>query len=398
MDKSQAILLELLSRSINGKGAEDFLVDKINQELYQKISTYSCKGILYPTASKLSYGNSEAQNIYKDWTTYINKRLMPNLLFIQQISYIISVFKQASLNPIIIKGLAISRFYQYPEYRFMEDLDLFIYPSEWEDAKKILSINGYVQEDDDDYHPMHVKFVKRGHIPIELHSHLIHSGYLGERATEEWYQHIWLNKNSLSWEGIEFNALCPSDELINQIIHFAAHFTYYGTRLKHLYEMALIIKSNESNLDWMYIAETLKTMEFYEFGNLLFCVIKKFFGINIPELYYTMDKKTVEKFMSNFLDYFSTERLPTINGYLQILNRYRNIYKYPHLFQLIIWAIAMRSQYKVHGFDLNYFGAIVKNIKHINRKIYVIRRLKLIPLQSITSHLNKPGNDRNKCN
>lgn len=379
MKESQALLVALLGKELKQENYCAQLINSLDKDLFSEISMYGLRGILYPSETVESIKDENKRSIYEDWTRYIQRSVMSNLLLIQQAKYIIQLFHEAKIMPIILKGLSIGRLYKNPEYRFMEDIDLLVHPDEWNLAKELLVKNGYQQVEDDDYHPMHIKYTKAGGIPIELHSSLIHTGYLGERDATEWYQNIWKNKRNVSIDDTQIFSLSPEDELINQIVHFAAHFVYYGVRLKHLFEISLIISSFTNELNWIYIQETLKKLNFPDFGNLVFSTCRKYFHVDVPQEFFKISDEMQKKFMEDFLSFYCTERLPYVSGYLSILVRYSTIFKHRVLLQPLVWAIALKSQHNIYRIKISsLLPNTLRSITHINKKIKVIRRYRLM--------------------
>ncbi len=378
MKENQMFLISLLKKEIKKELYQTCLLNSLNKDFYRDISIYGLRGILYPSPLKDVIEDENQKKIHEDWTHYIKRNVMSNLLFIQQSKYIFGLFQEVRITPVIIKGLSIARLYKNPENRFMEDLDLLIHPDEWNRSKKLLSKHGYSQVNDDDYHPMHIKYTKVGGIPVELHNSLVHTGYLGEHDVDEWYQNIWKNKRLINVEETQLFSLAPEDELINQVVHFATHFVFYGVRLKHLFEISLIIESFNKEIDWRYVYDTLKKLNFYDFGNLIFSTCRKYFEVNVPEMIFSIKDERQKKFMEDFLDYYCTENVPYISGYLNILTRYRIIFKNQVLLQPLLWAIALKSQYNIFGFKIDMLlPNTTRIITHINKKIRVIRKFRL---------------------
>lgn len=378
MKENQAFLVSLLKKTIKNEEHHTALVGSLSKDSYKDISMYGLRSILYPSDSIGLIDDEIKRGIYEDWTRYMQRGTMSNLLFMQRAKLIIELFHSERITPIVLKGLSIARLYRNPEYRFMEDIDLLVHPDEWERSKELLTNNGYIQEEDDDYHPMHIKYTKAGGIPVELHSGLVHTGYLKERDAKDWYESIWKNKKLVSIDQTQMLSLSPEDELINQVVHFANHFVYYGVRLKHLYEISLIIQSYNAELNWNYISDILKKLDFYDFGSLILSTCRKYFDVNVPLEHYQISDGVLKSFMEDFLTFYCTESIYNTSGYLSILVRYRFLFKYRILFQPLLWAIALKSQYKIYGFKLDkLFRNVMSSIKHINRKIKTIRKFKL---------------------
>ena len=363
------LLNELLKGNYNA--AESNNID--TYALYQSLLNHRLNILLYPVIRcYYKEDDSKRDQLFKEWTSIVQKNTFLNLIYVQQISVIYSLLISNGLTPLIIKGLAVSRYYKYPQYRSIGDLDILVGDSEWNRAIEVLIQHGY-QQINDDSNPLHIEFIKKNSIMIELHKQLIHTGYLGERNTTKWYKFIWEHKQQLIVDGIKFYALSNEDELINQVTHFASHFIYHGTRLQHIFEISLIININ-SKLNWEYITETLNLIEFIPFAKLLFSICKTYFNSAIPENLCNTEYIIQKDFIENLFEYFSIEKNKgDFRGWINILSNYRFIFKH-RLLQPMAFFIELKSQIKIHGFILPFIiKNTFRNMKMINKKLHIIR-------------------------
>lgn len=374
--------LSLLTSFLNELMREEHNLSNIKDidinEIYLSSSTHGLNSILYPVVEHYYSIDDTCSQQIKKWTVETQKSVFLNIIYTQQVGYIYNLLIQNGLTPIIIKGLAISRFYKAPQYRRMGDLDILIRDCEWDKAIETFIQLGYEKVDSDN-HPMHREFVKKNSVMIELHRQLIHTGYLGKRDDSPWYEHIWNNNIKISLDGIEFYAMCSEDELINQITHFASHFVYYGTKISHIFEIALIINSSKKELNWDYIENILNQMGFLLFSKLLFSVCKTFFFVEIPKNLTDVNSKTQEKFISDLFEYFSVEKNKgDFRGWTNILSNYRCILRY-NLLKPIIPFIELKSQYKIHGLRLLFIlKNMHRNTKMIKKKIRIVKNFRII--------------------
>lgn len=335
-------------------------------------------GILFPWLYK-QYNEQLMANEY--WQTLRNifyGETLKNVLYMRQSGALLQRLEQENIVPLTLKGLSIARLYANPKHRFMCDLDIYVKPDQWARAKACLLQLGYIQAEEDNYNNLHVKFEKQHAVAVELHRNLINSDQLGRRNKAEWYEQLWQRKKSVTLEEFRFYAMSMEDELIHQVTHFAAHFVYYGTKLKHLFEMALIIRSAEPNFDWHYVENTLRTIEMFDFAALLFTVCRQLFSIDVPAIFSVSDKEAA-RFASDLLNDYSHDKLQ--NDYLTWvrISSYMKSRGNSVLWQPVIWALTLRKQYKNHGFKLSaLIGNSIRMIKVANKKLLVIKQYKLI--------------------
>jgi hypothetical protein len=333
---------------------------------------------LFPVLNKKYKEKALHSQKWKIMKDHFFDATLKNVLFMKQIKELLHCYEQHNISPIILKGISIGRLYQHPEYRLMCDLDIYVRSNEWDQAKEILISNGYLQTEPDDYNILHIEFQKENAITVELHRNLIHTDYLGARDKDRWYNQLWERRNKVVLKNMEFYAMSAEDELIHQITHFASHFVYYGTKVKHLFEMSLIIKSHEDHFDWSYLAETLKTIGFFEFGCLLLSVCKKFFYIDVAQPFLTVDVKIINHFMSDLFNYYSYEKQKgDFESWFHVVSRVKPKFNYI-IYQPLIWMLIAKAQYKIHGLKLPFIlNNSIRNIMVANKKIKVIRNFRL---------------------
>jgi len=371
VDKQLSIIIALLNKLMNDK--YNIEAHDINlHDLFKVSRSHGLNTIIYPSIYDYLIKNRNA-NI-EEWSNYYLKNTYNNMIVAQQIGVIYDLLKKENMHPLIIKGLAMSRFYKNPYDRPMGDLDLFIQKSEWDKAVDILNQMGYKQYDDNNS-PLHIEFIKKNNIMIELHKQLLHTGYLGERETKEWYEHIWENKQLVIFDkNLEFLAMSEEDELINQIVHFTTHFIYCGTKISQIFEIALIINSCKE-IKWDYIYRILNKIKIMSFAKLLFSVCKKYFNAQVPDYLCIDNTKTQDQFIEDLYKYFCATKSDS-KGWINILSNYRFLFR-QRILQPIAWLIEIKTQLRNYGLKSYAIKNAYKNIKMINKKLNIIRNYSL---------------------
>ncbi|WP_281884351.1 nucleotidyltransferase family protein [Paenibacillus sp. YYML68] len=311
------------------------------------------------------------------WSTmkerFLNAALR-NKLYMKQIQELLYRFQEAGIPVMVLKGIAIGRLYPKPEYRMMSDVDLYVQPEHWHKSMELLKAHGYTQTEPDDYNVLHIEFQKTNAITVELHRNLIHTDHLGDRDKEGWYAEVWRRKQRYGLEQLQFEGMSIEDELIHQITHFAAHFVYYGTKLRHLFEMALIASRYEDELDWAYMALMLKRLGFYPFACLLWRVCGHYFHTKVPHSFIEhVSEEVAVGFMEDLLEHYSCEiEEGDTDSWLRVMNAVKPTYATN---QLQMWLLIAKVQYKTHGLKLPCMWQNGRrNVRAANKKIAVIRQ------------------------
>lgn len=309
MNKYQIKLVELIKSELNPDTIKNLsIVKKDWPEMYSLIIQQGLVSVLYPVMNLLGEDVKPEPTLGENWKYNVLINATHQLRRIQQLNSIVEQFDAAELPIIVIKGPAIARFYDNPECRSMSDLDILVEDKYLTQARQIIESMGYELVIDQDDPSMHYGYKKPGHLYIELHYGLMEPSTLGWRDLNQWYRHIWENRKMITFEDVEISVMAEEDEIINQVVHLAIHMLYGGVRMKHLYDIALLIKSCRTELDWDYIGAMLKGIKLLQFGRLVFTTCNDFLGTEIPEQIKTNKGMTSEQFIDIFLNKYCIKR------------------------------------------------------------------------------------------
>lgn len=309
MNKIQNIMMELIKISLNPELEKNTRISKNEwPELYKIIIQQRVALTLFPLLDLLAYQDRPDDLLYKQWKNQVLFATAMQFRKIQQLKAIMNVFRSVGLPFILLKGLAIARFYNQPEYRLMSDLDILVENKYIPLARKTIESMEYNLRGNKKNHPFHYGYDKPGELYIELHHSLLEPGILGWRKMDGWYEHIWQHRKNVSFDGIEFSVMAEEDQIIHQILHFATHMIHAGARMSHIYDIALIIKRCGKDLDWQYMINTMETMQLLKLGLLIFNICYTYFQISIPD--WLINQKVIypEDFIERFLDEYSVQK------------------------------------------------------------------------------------------
>lgn len=374
MNDNYRNLLNLCAFALETKTDFDELSAREWVSLFDIIKRQGMVTTLYPAMKALPRNLAPGAEILNMWQQIVQRLSIQRLLYDQNVSIVLEALQRAGIDAIVLKGLAIARFYKLNEYRIMSDLDIFATGEQLHAAQAVLEQMGYSCEDDEKGSLLHYSFHKLNCVTVELHRNFVHSGFLGKREDSKWIEHIWSNKSKISSEGLAFFAMAPEDELVNQIVHFGTHFVHVGVKLQHLYDMALIVKSCGKELEWDYIANILKSLGFYRFAQVLLTACSKYFFVEVPEHFVSVDTISPEQFIGDLLEFYSVEKTPgDWQGWLTITTRFSFLYKNSLLHPLAS-ILEFMAQIKVHGLKFPFvLTNSRRNIMISKRKIKILK-------------------------
>lgn len=323
MNESQEQLLHLLRLMIHGGAPDSELLSRINaNELFKLACQQHVFSVLVPVIDKYQVELDEGTG--ESWKRIIMAVASQQLQFIDQIKIILNLLTANCIPAISLKGLVLKQLYSQPELRNMGDLDLLINIDDLPKSIELLRTLGYEIPSHinmNDPRHMHIAMYNPTSLAIELHKTLWHPRFMEKRDNQIWFKHIWANKRLSEFEGIQFTALSPDDELINLVIHIATHLIYSGASLRMLCDFTLFLKTYQDTLDLDYIKHTIKAMDLLTFFHCLLQTCHLTLGLEIPFNISIIDNNKSEMLIN---DIFNVHDLTdkTTEDWLTLSRRY----------------------------------------------------------------------------
>ena len=155
---------------------------------------------------------------------------------------VVRLFQEEAIGFVILKGLAVARYYPKPEYRSLGDIDIAVLHDDYERARQILLQNDY--EEVESPYIKHSVYEKNG-LCFELHKYFTSTNDAAKATViEELIQDGIRHPVNFELEGYSFPVLPPFADGIMLLEHMSQHLES-GIGLRHL-------------LDWMvYVSHEL---------------------------------------------------------------------------------------------------------------------------------------------
>lgn len=258
---------------------------------------YQCKNFI-PSGYYSSYKKAFDTALF----LYVNRK--------KEISIIERELQNERITFCCVKGLTIAQYYPQPALRTMSDLDIVVSSPYMKKAIAVMKHLGYSGDNNTNVHEWSCR---KSAIHIEIHDKLVrHGDYLKRKQVsclnsfEEYIQN-----ESLDW----------SFHFIFLLVHIRKHLINCGVGIRQFMDLALVIK-NGPELHWDWIEANLKDLELDTYANTCLCLLKYWFGIDLPVSASSIDEDALqlitEKILDNGLFGFSSDENRKNRTYAQL--------------------------------------------------------------------------------
>ena len=200
-------------------------------------------------------------------------------------SLLANLWTENGIRTVVMKGLAIGTYYPNPEHRECGDLDCFLTT-----GTMPISSDGYelgnqlceqigAKVERDYYKNSHIKY--RG-LMVENHCFFLPvRGRRSMKALERHLREVALRGNTdivpntkLIVPSADFNALFLTMHALN-------HFLSEGIKLRHILDWALLLKTEQGNINWKEFYKWADRMHMTRFADALTAISVEYFGLQI---------------------------------------------------------------------------------------------------------------------
>ena len=189
---------------------------------------------------------------------------------------LVEKLNSASFPYAIVKGKTIAQYYPSPELRYMADLDVLVYPKDYEQAKEYFKTfcGDKPGQVDNEYE---YSFMTNN-VTIELQNNLAYEkNFSGKFDYEEYFGKLLKHRTT---DG-NVSVIEPEYSFIYNIYHMAQHFYYGGCGVRMILDIAVMLKHFENDFDWDEIINALKEIQLYDFAANVYNIIVEWFGIKV---------------------------------------------------------------------------------------------------------------------
>lgn len=290
------LLIDLVNKVLfnEAKIAMQSLDTDARLSFFNEVKAHRLSALIYEEVAKLPF--MEDVTLLSQMKT---TALLESLYQLQQIDYIIKLFKSITdknIQIVLLKGIQLRELYPKPELRTMGDVDILVREDQFEQVKELLLSKGYVGNVDNG---VHLQFIKKGSIPIEVHWRLTNEGY-HLQFPDNYEKEIWERIEPFNVYGIPLYVLSKEDNILFLSLHMAEHMLDAGFGLRHILDFAVFVYANPDIL-WDKVLVQAKRLRIDKFILSICSICVKLFNIQAPDFIKSFGKQ-FEKSINTLID------------------------------------------------------------------------------------------------
>lgn len=235
--------------------------------LFQLAHQQATIGVCYPVLSSISKEQLPPQSLNLQWAAQANFIQIRNKKMRQVIGELQSLFAEADVIPIVMKGLSFAINYPQPNLRMSGDIDLFI-PQRYKEVIALLQSKGY----EVDYSEQHYALTFQG-IRVELHHRVINSPFKEISS---------YNIINAYYDGLDFKAFDIETQAVLLLTHAADHLVGPGISFRFLYDWATFLLAHGDELNTDSFRKQIKHYHLTRFAEVFTTAASELLGIPHP--------------------------------------------------------------------------------------------------------------------
>jgi hypothetical protein len=276
LETYQKILLDILKASIDNEKVIIYNT-KLWNRIFEEACNHKIPSLIYYTLDKRAINKMEDGTL-KAWKREVFFSNVMQIKFEEEIKTVLLKLKIKNIKVILLKGVVLRGLYPKTEFRTMGDVDILIRPEDYKSAKECLESLNY--EESESRNNIHYEFKRSGYLEIEVHTKIINNDFIYENFNE-FHKQIWEKSIKVKHSDIYYQTLCNEDFLLHLCFHMAIHTKLNGFGLRQLYDLAIFVKSNLENIDWIEFEKMAYKYKILKYSYGLMLLIEKIFNIKV---------------------------------------------------------------------------------------------------------------------
>lgn len=237
-----------------------------------------------------------------------HEAIFKNIKYINTQNSLIDEFIKSDIKYTILKGVGVSCNYQNPMLRVSSDLDIYVKPSEFEDAKEKLIEVGYEYEKTNtDYHSAFIK----DNFEVELHNAL--PGLPRGSIRNEFVKMKDLTSRAINLRSgnMEVYIPCIEDNATVQLLHILHHTLEKGMNIRLLCDWLAFVKKNLNDDVWKNMEKDFTQVGLDRMAKVLTRIGEIYFGLDDNNI--TWHRSVMEQDCENYISFIFEERERELN-------------------------------------------------------------------------------------
>ena len=222
--------------------------------LYNLAQSHRVTAMLAPVVMKSKVADGAVKGAFSKALFKSSARYTAQEREMTELSQLLS---QNKIRHCFLKGAKVGEYYNNPDCRFMLDMDLYVEPSGFAHAEKILVERGYeINSNADD---KDTAYIKKPFLIVELHREIKYDYDKGY----EYYKGAF--ERMVSQDGYAMN-MTPEDFYVYILSHTAHHFEAAGTGVKSIVDHYFLSRRLKPQCDGLALVKALKEIGLFEFS------------------------------------------------------------------------------------------------------------------------------------
>lgn len=191
--------------------------------------------------------------------TALNQQAENNQKTDAELVALCKLLRSAEIPFFVVKGQTLAALYPHPKYRTTGDIDFYVPPTHFEQAKQLIEQRWQcsVEKDPDDN--LHYAF-HHGETLFEMHFQLM--DFKSRRLLERFNELLAASRtDDVQVQGEAVPTLEPTMNVVYTFLHLYGHFMELGIGLRQLCDLAMLIHHHSENIDYGRLDEILLSLD-----------------------------------------------------------------------------------------------------------------------------------------
>lgn len=280
----------LLRRSLWGN-KEVFLYSKISlQDLRDSISIAKSQSVLGLVANVILSDSAFSEKLPVQESAKLKHFVMSNLSTSQMLNnsllLIVQELRKHSIDPVLLKGQGIAKYYPVPELRQCGDIDIYVGQKDFEKTCNVIGAMSTPEDHQGDIPSLKHFHTRIGNAFIEIHRYT--DVYYPKRL-DRIYQRISDDGMSSDLVPLDFTGVSVMSPSVNFNVffifnHFWHHFIADGVGLRQICDWVLLLHHNYGKIDLQYLESVLNQMGLMKQWKVFGCIAVDVLGLPRKEM------------------------------------------------------------------------------------------------------------------
>lgn len=280
----------LLRRSLWGN-KEVFLYSKISlQDLRDSISIAKSQSVLGLVANVILSDSAFSEKLPVQESAKLKHFVMSNLSTSQMLNnsllLIVQELRKHGVDPVLLKGQGIAKYYPVPELRQCGDIDIYVGQKDFEKTCNVIGAMSTPEDHQGDIPSLKHFHTRIGNAFIEIHRYT--DVYYPKRLNRV-YQKISDDGMSSGLVPLDFSGVSVLSPSVNFNVffifnHFWHHFIADGVGLRQICDWVLLLHHNYGKIDLQYLESVLNQMGLMKQWKVFGCIAVDVLGLPRKEM------------------------------------------------------------------------------------------------------------------